>query len=351
MADIFISYGRKDRKIVETIAARLQREGWTTWWDRSLSAGQRWDETIRRELAYARCVLVLWSRHSWASKWVQAEAHAGFERDALVAGRIDNVRIEPPFNIVQTTDLLPGELKTRIENLVQGLRLKLGGVPPAYGGENDPSWALPPLQGEELDVRVVWQPTGYVLVRRDDGTLVKDRRSLSQDELAKVPPDAEPCRFSNFAPNRGGELQSCIIAGADSEVFGSERAFWWALARTKVLTTSAMLYGAGIRGDKLAYVSVAARSMWESALEQHPIEEMRDLMIFTRNIHLKVISDCLSEEDDENTRIGLHIAMAMVLATQSEDHKLEGVAYRRFKKYLWAPGDEPVEFTEHDDVR
>lgn len=347
MADVFISYSRKDRKAAETIASRLEREGWSTWWDRSLSAGERWDEAIRRELSSARCVLVLWSRQSWPSKWVQAEAHAGFERDALVAGRLDAVRIEPPFNIVHTTDLAANQLRSGLDNLVQGLRCKLGEAAPPAEGEHNPAWAMPPLQGEEIEVRVVWQPTGFVLVRKADGTIVKDRRNLSQDDLAKIPPDAAPCRFVNFSTNRG-DLHSCIIAGPEHEVYGSMRAFWWSLARTKVVTTSAMLYGAGIRGRQLAFVSNAARAMWEGALKHHPVEEMRDLLIISRNVHLTVLSEMIESQEDADSRLGVHIALAMVLATQSEDRKLEGVAYRRFKKYLWAPGDEPAEFAEHD---
>lgn len=351
MADVFISYSRKDRKAAESAAARIEKEGWSSWWDKSLSAGERWDESIRAELAHAGCVLVLWSRNSWGSKWVQAEAHAGFGRDALVAARLDDVHIEPPFNIVQTSDLRGRDAKASLDRLMDGLRLKLGSPSTRSGGvaQDQASWALPPLQGQEMKVRVSWQPTGYVLVRADDGTMVKDRRNISQDDLARVPAGAQPCIFVNLQPNRG-DLQSCIIAGPDSEVYGSMRAFWWSLARGKILTTSALLYGAGIRGERLAFVSVAAQSMWQSAIKQHPVVEMRDLMIFTRNIHLSVISDSLKAEQDPDLRLGLNIAFAMILATQSEDRKLEGVAYKRFKKYLWAPGDEPHEFAEHDEV-
>jgi len=265
VADVFISYSRKDRKSAEAVAARLHKEGWSSWWDKSLSAGERWDESIRAELARASCVLVLWSKHSWSSKWVQAEAHSGFGRDALIAARLDDVQIEAPFNIIQAPDLRSrgGE---GLDSLIEGVRNKIGspiaGAPVAT--DNEASWALPPLQGQQTKVRVVWQPTGYVLVRAEDGTLVKDRRALSQDDLAKVPAD-EPCMFVNLQPNRG-DLQSCIVAGPEHEVYGSMRAFWWSLARGEVLTTSAALYGAGLRDERLALLSVAAQSMWVSAI-------------------------------------------------------------------------------------
>lgn len=46
----------------------------------------------------------------------------------------------------------------------------------------------------------------------------------------------------------------------------------------------------------------------------------------------------------EAAKLGLDIALAMVLATQSEDPRLEAFAYQRFKRFLWQPGEEPKEF-------
>jgi hypothetical protein len=49
----------------------------------------------------------------------------------------------------------------------------------------------------------------------------------------------------------------------------------------------------------------------------------------------------------EVDRLGLDIALAMVLATQSEDPKLEAYAYQCFKRFLWQPGEGPIEFQEY----
>jgi TolB-like protein/Tfp pilus assembly protein PilF len=129
MADVFISYCSTDRTAAERVAARLGAEGLSTWWDESLIAGQAWDEAVRAELKAARVVVVLWSAASWASRWVQAEAQAGLERSILVAARLDDVMLEPPFNIVQTADLRDDH--RGLDRLVAGVRRMVEAFPGA----------------------------------------------------------------------------------------------------------------------------------------------------------------------------------------------------------------------------
>ena len=59
MADIFLSYSRKDRTIAESLAEILRSaHGWTLYWDRQLLAGEVFDDVLEREIAAARCVVV-----------------------------------------------------------------------------------------------------------------------------------------------------------------------------------------------------------------------------------------------------------------------------------------------------
>lgn len=347
LADVFISYSRKDRKAAELVSRRIQKEGWTTWWDQSLKAGERWDDTIRSELSQAKCVLVLWSQSSWASKWVQAEAHSAFSRNILVAGILDGVRLDAPFNIIQAANLRSGNRPEDIEGLLSGIRAVVGppqsAAPPTQLSERD----LPPLQGVEFKVRLVTKPAGITLYRDDDGSLVTDRRSLSQADLERVPQASAPCLFVNLTTN-SGELVSCIVAGEDSEVFGSMRAFWWCLARLNVTVVSSLLYGSGLRGDRLAEVCLAAQTAWAKAVEHHSISEMRDQMVLIRDVHFRALTSMIEGASDWETRAGFKIARAMVLAVQSEDRLLERATYERFRKYLWVRGDEPAELAVHD---
>jgi hypothetical protein len=42
VADIFISYSKADRDKVVMLAAYLEAEGWTTWWDTNLAVGTQY---------------------------------------------------------------------------------------------------------------------------------------------------------------------------------------------------------------------------------------------------------------------------------------------------------------------
>lgn len=105
MADIFISYKREDRDWAETLAEALEEQGWTTWWDTSLSAGDIFDDVIEAELDKAHCVIVLWSAASIKSHWVRTEAGEGLERGILVPVFIEKVRPPLAFRRIHTADL------------------------------------------------------------------------------------------------------------------------------------------------------------------------------------------------------------------------------------------------------
>lgn len=126
MADIFIAYSREDRTAAKRIDGELRAAGFSTWWDNTLVAGEAWSEKTRAELKSAKCVLVLWSINSWASRWVQAEAHSGFERNALVAARLDDVEIEPPFNIVQIATVYGRKRAEGLRQVIDGAKRKIG---------------------------------------------------------------------------------------------------------------------------------------------------------------------------------------------------------------------------------
>jgi hypothetical protein len=61
--DIFISYAREDQERVADLAAVLEREGWSVFWDQDIPPGEDWDSHIGRALEGARCVIAVWSEH------------------------------------------------------------------------------------------------------------------------------------------------------------------------------------------------------------------------------------------------------------------------------------------------
>ena len=106
MADLFVSYKREDRAAVERIISRLTEEGYSTWWDSRLEAGENFGESIAEEIDQAKCVMVIWSKSSVGSKWVYAEATEADNQRKLVPVIIEPCRPKPPFNILHCFNLL-----------------------------------------------------------------------------------------------------------------------------------------------------------------------------------------------------------------------------------------------------
>jgi hypothetical protein len=105
MADVFVSYASDDRPTAQRLAEHLIAQGWSVWWDRDLTPGLEFAKEIEEVLRNARCVVVIWSRHSTESQWVQDEAREGLARGILVPVRIDESQIPLGLRGVQTADL------------------------------------------------------------------------------------------------------------------------------------------------------------------------------------------------------------------------------------------------------
>jgi len=105
LSDVFISYAAEDRDRAARLAHGLGGRGWSVWCDRKIIAGQAFDQAIERELESAKCVVVLWSKHSVGSEWVKNEAAAAAERNVLVPAAVDGVKLPLEFRRRQTADL------------------------------------------------------------------------------------------------------------------------------------------------------------------------------------------------------------------------------------------------------
>jgi len=120
MADVFVSYASEDRDRVIPLVEAVQRRGWSAWWDRNIDAGTAFDREIERAIDDAKCVIVVWSKHSIESDWVRNEATEGLERGVLVPVTIDAVRPPLAFRRVQTIDLTaPG---APLESMLDAIR-------------------------------------------------------------------------------------------------------------------------------------------------------------------------------------------------------------------------------------
>jgi TolB-like protein len=135
MPDVFLSYSREDQAIARRFAQALEQEGFSVWWDQTLTAGEAFDKVTEQALQNARAVVVLWSKHSVDSRWVRAEAAQADENGTLVPVLIEPCTLPIQFKLTQTADLSGwgGEATdSRWQGFVTGLRRSQGkSSPPA----------------------------------------------------------------------------------------------------------------------------------------------------------------------------------------------------------------------------
>jgi YD repeat-containing protein len=99
MADIFISYARRDAELVGRLVSAFKEERLEHWFDGNTLGGQRFDSVIRARLAEAKAVVVVWSRASVDSDFVKGEARDGLRRNIAVPILIGGItEVDPPHD-------------------------------------------------------------------------------------------------------------------------------------------------------------------------------------------------------------------------------------------------------------
>ncbi len=105
MANVFISYARRDRDRVAKLTEALESEGLSVWWDSDLVPGRRYRTIIAEQLAVADSVIVVWTTAALDSDWVQDEAEEARQRGVLIPVTLELVRPPAGFRQVQAADL------------------------------------------------------------------------------------------------------------------------------------------------------------------------------------------------------------------------------------------------------
>ena len=116
MARIFLSYARKDAAKTAALAKALERSGHQIWWDPQVEGGTRFAAAIAEALKNAELVIVLWSRHSVDSTWVQDEAAEGRDTGRLIPILLDETRPPLGFRQFQAIDLSRWKGRGRVGN-------------------------------------------------------------------------------------------------------------------------------------------------------------------------------------------------------------------------------------------
>jgi adenylate cyclase len=104
MADVFVSYARIDKALIAPLVAAIEAKGWSVWWDPCIDPGEEFDRKIAEELKAATAILVVWTPHSVASRWVRGEAREGAERGILIPIRFEGVSLPIDVRALHTTD-------------------------------------------------------------------------------------------------------------------------------------------------------------------------------------------------------------------------------------------------------
>lgn len=97
MIDVFLSYSKSDVNIIRKLANKLKSQKLNVWWDVDGVAGRNIHNGIEDALYRAKCVIVVWSKHSVDSDWVRGEADEGRKSKKLVAISIDGTEPKIPF--------------------------------------------------------------------------------------------------------------------------------------------------------------------------------------------------------------------------------------------------------------
>jgi hypothetical protein len=105
MVDVFISYSRTNREIVERLAEAVRAEGFALWWDEELPPHLSYGDVITEKIGSAKAAIVVWSKAAAASEWVRAEADVARNQKKLIQVSVDGSMPPLPFNQIQFASL------------------------------------------------------------------------------------------------------------------------------------------------------------------------------------------------------------------------------------------------------
>ncbi|MEW8338493.1 MAG: SUMF1/EgtB/PvdO family nonheme iron enzyme [Candidatus Thiodiazotropha taylori] len=155
MSDIFISYKREEQDKARQLAAALEKQGWSVWWDPKLRAGERFDDVIQQALTDARCVISLLSPPALQSTYVMNETRYALRRNKLIPVVIESVEL--PFDLegVHSPSLInwEGDESSGDYNNLLGDIAAILDTPPTHGQQGQRRQSEVPHSTSEVSVR------------------------------------------------------------------------------------------------------------------------------------------------------------------------------------------------------
>lgn len=123
MADVFISYSKRRRRLTSALAKDLNEAGFSVWWDTSLLPHQKFRPTIDAQLDTCKAAIIVWTPESINSDWVLAEAEHARSQSKLIntySADLDAGKIPKPFNQVHAVELADrASIVAAVEQLVR----------------------------------------------------------------------------------------------------------------------------------------------------------------------------------------------------------------------------------------
>ena len=190
MADVFLSYSSEDRPAAQAIAQALSARGRSVWWDRSIRAGEDFFDVIERQLDAAKCVVVLWSSSSVASRWVRAEAAEALKQGKLIPVLVGDCRPPLVFREIQqvSTDAM-GRLDEGLAHSREAAKLDPLSLGPAHNIainamiRGDYELAAAGFRHTiDIDPNWTW---GYIKLARTLGLQKNCKEAFAQAEIAE----------------------------------------------------------------------------------------------------------------------------------------------------------------------
>jgi hypothetical protein len=143
MAQIFISYSRKDTGFARKLAGDLEKAGYDVWWDLTdLRGGDDWPRVIPKAIESSQFVIVVLSPNSIVSDWVEKEYTQALSlRKKIIPILLERADIPFSLNTINYVDFTSDDYAASFDNLLNAL---------GYTGEHPVvtpplSWTLLPL--------------------------------------------------------------------------------------------------------------------------------------------------------------------------------------------------------------
>jgi hypothetical protein len=123
MAQIFISYSRKDIGFVRKLAGDLEKAGYDVWWDLTdLRGGDDWPRVIPAAIESSQFVIVVLSPNSAVSDWVEKEYTQALSlRKKIIPIMLTQSRLPFALNTINFIDFTGEDYAASLNNLLTTL--------------------------------------------------------------------------------------------------------------------------------------------------------------------------------------------------------------------------------------